>query len=150
MWGDDSWLTNEPSPIYTQYLRDAVKILTYAGWPQATPQEIFSAAIDEEEDLKVIINMFNKYMEENTTISPGQMYVPEAFNGSLNSIVSVAAQGAQQTGQGGLPNYNFGFDNRINSATLYKKTPMLVHYTNKDAVKKQRYQLHLHQLYSYE
>ena len=139
MWGDDSWLINEPTPLYTQYLQDAVKIFNYAGWPQAAPQEIFSAAIDEEQDLNVIINMFNKYMSENTPISPGQMYVPESFNGSLNSVISVAAQGAQQTGQAGLPNYNFGFDSRVNAGSLYKKTPMLVHYTNRDAIKKQRY-----------
>ena len=139
MWGGDSWLIKEPTSNYTQYLQDAVKIFNYAGWPQAVPQEIFSAAIDEQQDLNILINMFNNYMRENTPIAPGQLYVPESFNGSLNSILSVAGQGAQGTGQGGLPNYNFGFDNRVNSATLYSKAPMLVHYTNTAAFKKQRY-----------
>ena len=155
LWGDGSWLINTPSPIYTQYLRDAIKIFNYAGWPQAAPQEIFSAAIDDEQDLNVIINMFNNYMQEVATVAPGQMYTPESFNGRLTSMISVAGAGMQSSSQAGLPNYNFGFNRGVtipyhvhphvgdpihpNGYPHAGKTKMVVHRGGQETIKKQRY-----------
>ena len=126
-------------PIYTQYLRDAIKIFQYAGWPQAAPQEIFSAPIDEEQDLNIIIiNMFNNYMKEVSTVTPGQMYIPESFNGRLTSMISVAsAAGAQSASQGGLTNYNFALVNGV--SIPYGKAKMVVHRGGQETIKKQRY-----------
>jgi len=137
LWGDASWLVTTPTPIYTQYLRDAIKIFQYAGWPQAAPQEIFSAAIDDEQDLNVIINMFNNYMQEVATVAPGQMYTPEAFNGRLTSMISVAGAGMQSSSQAGLPNYNFGFNRGV--TIPYVKGKMITHRGGQETIKKQRY-----------
>jgi hypothetical protein len=137
LWGDDSWLIDTPTPIYTQYLRDAVKIFNYAGWPQAAPQEIFSAPIDEEQDLNIIINMFNNYMKEVSTVTPGQMYIPESFNGRLTSMISVASAGAQSASQAGLPNYNFAIVSGV--SIPYGKAKMIVHRGGQETIKKQRY-----------
>ena len=137
MWGDDSWLINVPTPIYSQYLQDVIKIFSYAGWPMSVPQQIFSAPIDEEQDLNIIINMFNNYMKEVSTIAPGQMYIPESFNGRLTSMISVAGAGAQSSSQAGLPNYNFAFVNGVNIP--YSKSKMVTHRGNLETIKKQRY-----------
>ena len=137
LWGDDSWLIATPTPIYTQYLTDALKIFNYAGWPQSAPQEIFSAPIDEEQDLNIIINMFNNYMKEISTVSPGQMYTPESFNGRLTSMISVAGAGMQSSSQAGLPNYNFAMVKGVNIP--YAKPKMLTHRGNTETIKKQRY-----------
>lgn len=137
LWGDDSWLIDTPTPIYTQYLKDAIKIFQYAGWPQAAPQEIFSAPIDEEQDLNIIINMFNNYMKEVSTVTPGQMYIPESFNGRLTSMISVAGAGAQSSSQAGLPNYNFAFVSGV--SIPYSKAKMITHRGGQETIKKQRY-----------
>ena len=137
LWGDDSWLIGTPTPIYTQYLKDAIKIFQYAGWPQAAPQEIFSAPIDEEQDLNIIINMFNNYMKEVSTVTPGQMYIPESFNGRLTSMISVAGAGAQSSSQAGLPNYNFAFVSGV--SIPYSKAKMITHRGGQETIKKQRY-----------
>jgi len=127
LFGAYHWMNYLPSQMYSQIINDAVKIFSYAGWPQAAPQQIFAAPIDEEQDLNMLLNMFKNYMNEHATAPPGQMYVPESFNGRLDSVVSVSGSNAQSAGQSGLPNYNFGFTKMVPSSRgphAYKKSPM--------------------------
>lgn len=123
LWGAEYWLVNEPTPLYSQYVMDALKIFRYAGWPEAAPQEIFSAPVDDHQDVSMIIGMFNKYMNENTVIAPGQIFTPESFNGTLSSKQYVAPSTAQGTGQGGIAENMFTFDKRY--SIVYSKNPII-------------------------
>ena len=110
-----------PALAYTQYIEDALKIFRYAGWPEGKPQQIFSAPVDDENDLNIVMNMFVNYMKENTVNAPGQMYSPETFNGMLSYKIYTAPAGMQSTGQGGIPQYMFYFDKRVDPNVLYQK-----------------------------
>ena len=136
------FLLNTRTAQYTQYIEDALKILTYAGWPNAKPQLIFSAAVDDSNDLNIIMNMFTNYMKENTVNAPGQMYSPETFNGMLSYKIYTAPSGTQSTGQGGIPQYMFYFDKRIDPSVFYHKDGEQQWFIAKvphQVVKKQRY-----------
>ena len=144
MWGQNHLLVNEPTNLYAQYIQDALKILSYAGWPQAAPQEMFSAPVDDRNDLNLLLNIFSNYMGDQFDRPPAQMYVPESFNGRLESVQSVTGSNAQSTEQAGLPNYNFGFVKGAltlsNSPVAYTKQGMLLSYpSGTNAQKKQRY-----------
>lgn len=136
------FLLNTPTQQYKQYIEDALKIFRYAGWPEGNPQPIFSAPVDDSNDLNIIMNMFTNYMKENTVNAPGQMYSPETFNGMLSYKIYTAPAGAQSTGQGGIPQYMFYFDKRVDSNVLYQKDGETQWVRAKgihEVVKKQRY-----------
>jgi hypothetical protein len=117
----DFLLGQIPTTQYKQYIEDALKIFRYAGWPEGKPQPIFSAPVDDGNDLNIVMNMFVNYMKENTVNAPGQMYSPETFNGMLSYKIYTAPAGMQSTGQGGIPQYMFYFDKRIDPAIFYQK-----------------------------
>lgn len=137
MWGQGHWLVNEPTARYSQSMTDALKIFRYAGWPEAEPQEIFSAPVDDHQDVSMIIGMFNKYMNENTLIGPGQIFTPESFNGTLSSKQYVAPSTAQGTGQGGIAENMFTFDKRY--SILYSKNLIINRVGNLKTTRLQTY-----------
>ena len=137
MWGANHWLTSVPTSVYSQYLIDIMKIFNYAGWPQAVPQEIFSAPVDDHKDVGVVLGVFNNYMKTNADYFPGQMYAAESFNGTISSKVYVTPSNAQGTGQGGIPQKMFVFDKRL--SILYPKKKVLENIGNKSTLKLQTY-----------
>ena len=106
---------------YKEYIEDALKIFRYAGWPEGKPQQIFSAPVDDGNDLNIVMNMFTNYMKENTVNAPGQMYSPETFNGKLSYKIYTAPAGMQSAGQGEISQYMFYFDKRVDPSVLYQK-----------------------------
>ena len=76
---------------YQKVLGGALKIMQLADWPQAKPQKLFDAPVDDEADLNMLMSMFRNYLNKETVIAPGQMYVPEGFNGMLVSEVVLDA-----------------------------------------------------------
>lgn len=137
MWGDNHWLVTTPTPIYTQYLLDVKKVFEYADWPKGTPQEIFSAPVDDHQDVSMVLGVFKNYMKENLTIAPAQIYTPETFNGTISSKIYVTPSNAQGTGQGGIPEYMFVFDKRPSIAHI--KSKVLTFTGSKQTTKLQTY-----------
>jgi len=97
---------------YSLVLGQALRIMELADWPQGAPQKMFEAPVDDEADLNMLMSMFKNYLNKETVIAPGQMYVPEGFNGMLVSEVVVpqvyekTLTEEQQTVQDGLTNWN--------------------------------------------
>ena len=54
----------------------------YSNWPEAKPQLIFSAPIDDEADAVELVKMFNAHMSTLPS-PPAQLMVPETWNGSI-------------------------------------------------------------------
>jgi len=75
---------------YSLVLGQALRIMELADWPQAAPQKMFDAPVDDEGDLNMLMSMFRNYLNKETIIAPGQMYVPEGFNGLIVSEVVLA------------------------------------------------------------
>jgi len=117
LFGAYHWMTYLPQNYYSQYMNDAVKIFNYAGWPQAAPQQIFAAPVDEEQDLNMLLNMFKNYMNEQVNAPPNTMHAPESFNGRLDSL--------GYTSQDGSSNYYFEMRKVVPSSLgphAYKKS----------------------------
>ena len=72
---------------YVKVLGGALRIMQLADWPQGSPEKMFDAPVDDEADLNMLMSMFKNYLNNETAIAPGQMYVPEGFNGMLVSEV---------------------------------------------------------------
>lgn len=54
-------------------------------WPSAPPVKIFEAPFDDEQDLKMLVNMFKNYMLKNAGSHPAELKVPEPYNGRIVS-----------------------------------------------------------------
>ena len=59
---------------------DFVSNLYYSQWPTAKPTLIFEAPIDDEADLKMLINMFKNYMLKEAGSHPETLKIPEPMN----------------------------------------------------------------------
>lgn len=84
-------------------------IMSYANWPTAAPQKLFEAPFDDQRDILTLTGLFNRYMNENHAVAPPTMYLPEAFNGRINSRTLITGANAQSSEQAGTPNQGFSF-----------------------------------------
>ena len=143
LFGPGHWVVPLPSPIYTQYLSDALKIFTYANWPMSAPQKMFSAPVDDVGDINTVLSMFNNYMNKEVDIAPGEMYVPESFNAILDHVVmaQVSDPNVQNSSQQGLPFINYGFTKPRypQQQTYYFPSGMLVQASNTYTHKSKRF-----------
>lgn len=74
------------------------KVFTQAGWPTSSPLPLFSAPVNDEQDLLFIRTKLNQALEGPDYPKPREMYLPETINRKLN------ANGAFSNGLG--PKYN--------------------------------------------
>lgn len=121
---------------YTAVLGQALRIMQLADWPQSAPQKIFDAPVDDEADLNMLMSMFKNYLNQETVIAPGQMYVPEGFNGMLVSEVVLAKEA--EPGEN-LSDIVWEFHKTVPAITgrlAYKPSGMLVYYDNWSKVNK--------------
>jgi len=117
----DSLISKSNRPEYMKYatgdqgessktaLEHVKLIMSYANWPTATPQKLFEAPFDDQRDIMTLTGLFNRYMNENHAVAPPTMYLPEAFNGRINSRILIPGSNAQSSAQAGTPNHGFSF-----------------------------------------
>lgn len=111
-----------------QYSRDWSKvavseILKLANWPEASPQLLFQAPIDDEADATILLNMLKNHLAESREgVTPNMMKVAQTFNGKVASRVQITSANAQSTEQGGLPSTAFKFAKGIDPMTNMSRT----------------------------
>ena len=115
--------TNKPEEM----LNHIEEIFNLADWPMTAPQKLFEAAVDEQKDITLLLNTFMNYMEDNSTIAPNQIYVPESFNGKIDHKVFVAPPGQQAAQQAGMQPIQFSFIKGIIRPTTYQFKSNVVH-----------------------
>jgi hypothetical protein len=89
-----------PDPIWTKFIKQNMDItdtelatatsyfasnLYYSGWPTTAPVLLFEAPIDDESDLKSLINMFKNYMIQNAGSHPETLKIPEPYNAQISA-----------------------------------------------------------------
>ena len=87
-----------PDPIWAKFIKQNMDItntelasatmlfnnnLYYSGWPTGVPTLLFEAPIDDESDLKGLINMFKNYMIQNAGGHPETLKIPEPYNAKI-------------------------------------------------------------------
>lgn len=106
-----------------EMLNHIEEIFNIADWPMTSPQKLFEAPVDEQKDITLLLNTFMNYMEDNSTIAPNQIYVPESFNGKIDHKVSVTSEGQKA----GMQAIQFSFIKGIIRPTTYQFRANVVH-----------------------
>lgn len=89
-----------PNPVWAKFIKQNMDITNaelaatttlfatnvyYSGWPTGTPTLLFEAPIDDESDLKSLINMFKNYMIQNAGGHPETLKIPEPYNAKISA-----------------------------------------------------------------
>ena len=89
-----------PDPIWAKFIKQNMDItdaelaiattyfansLYYSGWPTTAPVLLFEAPIDDESDLKSLINMFKNYMIQTAGSHPETLKIPEPYNAQIRA-----------------------------------------------------------------
>ena len=109
---DENGNDNLPPSGFLAAVREAVReIFTLAKWPQGTPQKLFEAPVNDEQDLLFVKTKFRKAMEGPDYPVPREMYLPEKLNRDLRFTPQLhdEASGAQSSQQGSTNRYAYYF-----------------------------------------
>ena len=120
---DENGNDNLPPSGFLAAVREAVReIFTLAKWPQGTPQKLFEAPVNDEQDLLFVKTKFRKAMEGPDYPVPREMYLPEKLNRDLRFTPQLhdEASGAQSSQQGSTNRYAYYFTTNSTGGATYK------------------------------
>ena len=120
---DENGNDNLPPSGFLAAVREAVReIFTLAKWPQGTPQKLFEAPVNDEQDLLFVKTKFRQAMEGPDYPVPREMYLPEKLNRDLRFTPQLhdEASGAQSSQQGSTNRYAYYFTTNSTGGATYK------------------------------